>query len=170
MENKTKILTKLSKIMGEIGTIEKDKTNTFQKYEYLSESAIKRTIQPLLVKYGVVLIPRILSQKNHTSDKIKNGEVTGKETFAELDLNLDFYDSESGEYIEAVMPGHGIDSGDKGIYKAITGAIKYTLTTVFLIPTESDPENDEKPAKSSEVKPKTEKVGTTTLPTEDIGF
>ena len=35
-----------------------------------------------------------------------------------------------------------MDSGDKAIYKAMTGALKYALRMNFLIPDELDPEND----------------------------
>lgn len=167
MENKTKILAKLSKIMGEIGIIEKDKKNTFQNYEYLSEAAIKRAIQPLLVKHGVILMPTILSKKSTTTEKMKDGKPNGKETFVELELCLAFFDVESGEMISATITGDGTDSGDKGVFKAITGALKYALTTVFLIPTETDPENEEKAAAKVESKPKTVKVGVSEVPVDD---
>src|SRR5699024_6730814 len=36
----------------------------------------------------------------------------------------------------------GQDAGDKAVYKAITGATKYALMKVFMIPTGDDPEQD----------------------------
>lgn len=49
-------------------------------------------------------------------------------------------DSDTGEKIEGTVYGRGQDNMDKGIYKALTGALKYWLTTAFLIPTGDDPE------------------------------
>ena len=52
-------------------------------------------------------------------------------------------DSETGECVSGMFYGVGQDSGDKGIWKAVTGAIKYIMTSTFLIPTGDDPEKDE---------------------------
>jgi hypothetical protein len=41
------------------------------------------------------------------------------------------------------MIGEGQDAGDKGPYKAMTGAQKYALMKTFMIPTGDDPEADE---------------------------
>ena len=41
----------------------------------------------------------------------------------------------SGESIEISWYGHGIDSQDKGAWKATTYALKYALLYIFLIPT-----------------------------------
>ena len=43
------------------------------------------------------------------------------------------------EYFGAIT-GTGGDQTDKGMYKAITGAIKYIFIKHFLIPTQDDPE------------------------------
>jgi len=60
--------------------------------------------------------------------------------------------------------GQGADKGDKGVYKAITGAKKYFIANLFLIPTDDDPEgNDdyEKQMKNLQTnKPVTTKVET----------
>ena len=55
-----------------------------------------------------------------------------------------FICKDSGEMIDGTYHGAGEDKGDKAIYKAITGALKYILTTSFLIPTGDDPENETK--------------------------
>ena len=53
-----------------------------------------------------------------------------------------FMDSDSKTVISGTWFGSGSDTSDKGLYKAITGGIKYVLNTNFLIPTGDDPEND----------------------------
>ena len=46
----------------------------------------------------------------------------------------------SGESLDLEAPGCGVDFGDKGAYKAMTGALKYALRHTLLIPTGDDAE------------------------------
>lgn len=127
MSENIKILKKLHEIMSELPFIEKDKMNAHQHYKYASEQAIKLAIQPLLVKHKVLFT---LTQT--AIDRI--GEVTtGKFTGS-------FIDVESGEHLDLTLYAEGWDKLDKGNYKAITGSIKYILTSTFLIPTGDDAE------------------------------
>jgi hypothetical protein len=48
--------------------------------------------------------------------------------------------------------GTGTDKGDKAVYKAMTGALKYGLRHAFLIPDESDPEADTSTDKATAAK------------------
>lgn len=134
----TKILAKLHAIMTELDYIQKDKKNAFHGYNYASEKAIKEAVHAQLVKHGVVFLLSTSNVRRETfvTDKQKRGAVT------DLDASYKFYDVESGEFVEGTFTGCGDDGADKGTYKAITGAIKYILTTTFLIPTGDDPEED----------------------------
>lgn len=51
----------------------------------------------------------------------------------------------SGEWIEAEAYGEGMDSGDKAVYKAITGARKYGVASLLGLATTDDPEVDDPP-------------------------
>ena len=129
MSDKIKILTKLHAIMKEVGYIQKDKTNDFHKYNYASEYAIKSALHTQLVKH------KVLFQVSVTGQTIDNNRTL-------MDCGYTFYDVESGESISGTFAGQGEDKLDKGIYKAITGAVKYILTSTFLIPTGDDPEEN----------------------------
>jgi len=126
---------KLNKIMGEIGVLKKDKRNSHFKYDYLSEEAIKKAVQPLLVKHGVNFQVDITSVEN------EGNKVT-------IMLDYSFTDIETGESVNGKFAGVGVDNQDKGIWKAATGAIKYILTTSFLVPTGGDAESENVEAKS----------------------
>ena len=127
MSENIKILKKLHAIMSELPFIEKDKTNAHQHYKYASEQAIKLAVQPLLVKHKV-----LFTVQGTAIDRI--GEVTtGKFTGS-------FIDVESGEHLDLTLYAEGWDKLDKAYYKCITGAIKYILTSTFLIPTGDDAE------------------------------
>ena len=46
----------------------------------------------------------------------------------------------TGEVIEIEVPGEGVDSGDKGTGKAMTGAYKYVLRQLWCLETGDDPD------------------------------
>lgn len=142
----TKILTKLHAIMTELDYIQKDKKNDHFHYTYASEKAIKEAVHAQLVKHKVIftLGSSNIRRESFTSTK------GGRAAITDMDFRYRFYDVESGEFVEDTFSGSGDDAADKGTYKAITGAIKYILTTTFLIPTGDDPEED----KTVEVEPK----------------
>jgi hypothetical protein len=137
MENKN-ILKKLNLIFQEVGEIKKDGVNKAFNYAYVTEAQLKRVLQPLLKKYGVIFKLDIVDQKVDYSGKIPLTLITVK---------YSFLDPESGEVLEGTFCSQGSDTADKGIFKAITGAIKYILSSVFLIPTGGDPEEDEEESK-----------------------
>lgn len=54
------------------------------------------------------------------------------------------YMTTDGSFVETVNVGEAMDSGDKGMNKAMSLALKYSLLQMFLIPTEEpkDPDRD----------------------------
>ena len=141
MENKL-ILKKLHNVMTAISYIQKDKVNEFHRYSYASEEVIKKALHKEFVAQGIMFFMDILENIVHdkqieTKSGRRDTSITG------IKVKYSFVDVESGEYIQGTFAGTGEDTGDKGLYKAITGAIKYILTTTFLIPTGNDPENEE---------------------------
>jgi hypothetical protein len=135
------IYQKLWQVMSEVDYIQKDKTNTFHRYNYASEAAIKEKLHESLVRNRVLFLP----YKSELEERITGLGKDGKETLTTLKLYYKFVDIDSGEVHEGELHGVGSDALDKGIYKAITGCIKYILTGNFLIPTGDDPEREEEP-------------------------
>jgi hypothetical protein len=111
------------------------------KYSYMSEANLLEAARPAMVKHGLALMP--------SCEEIK---VEGKMVFVRMSYTLTHV---SG----AVWPeklsmwGSGMDSGDKAIYKAITGANKYMLFKLLNIPTGDDPESGKQPEEMIEKKP-----------------
>jgi hypothetical protein len=132
------ILAKLHAIQAEVGKMEKDGYNDFQNYKYLSETQVTLKMKDLLDKHKVMFLPKSIEEKvvneiSPTSKGTKQYVTTVKITYA-------FADIETGEMYEGSIEGQGSDTADKGIYKAITGGIKYIFMKTFNIPTGDDPE------------------------------
>ncbi len=135
----TSILQKMLAVMTDCGYIQKDKENTFHHYWYASEAAIKDRVHKALVEH------RVIPQFSLTGLKEREIPKQGKasEWLVTADVHYKFLCVDTGEFIEGTFYGCGVDSSDKGLYKAVTGAIKYILTSQFLIATGDDPEQDE---------------------------
>ena len=129
------ILIALNKVMQEVGYVQKQSKVQFgnTKYNYASEAELLSALRPAMVAVGLVFVPSIHSIIPRGSDG---------NTYVEMKYML-------GHISGAVWPyelkawGCGGDKGDKGLYKAITGANKYMLFKLFQIETGDDPEVSE---------------------------
>jgi hypothetical protein len=135
------LVGKLAQVMAETRWVEKKGRNSFFNYDYAKESDILDAVRTKLADHGIFVF---------TSIENMEFKETGKRTRDGSPVNLvfvktkhTFWDGETGETAEVFGSGCGEDSGDKAIYKAITGAMKYFVSKNFLISTGDDPEKDE---------------------------
>ncbi|WP_077622042.1 ERF family protein [Sediminibacillus massiliensis] len=149
MSESRKLVSKLAKVMSEVKYIEKKGFNKFQKYKYATESDVAEKVREVLAEQHVVMFPDVVehSTREHTT---RNGNI---EYIATVKVKFTFIDGETGEELAIHSIGEGQDSGDKSVYKAITGAQKYALMKAFMIPTGDDPEADNNHGNSNESQP-----------------
>jgi hypothetical protein len=134
----TNLLKALNAVMKECKYVQKDKENAFHRYKYAGEESLLEVLRPALVKHGIVLLPSLDSVS--AIDEHGNTHIVVAYTLAHV----------SGEVwpTPIKVPGCGNDRnkqggvGDKGTYKALTGANKYLLFKLFQIATGDDPENE----------------------------
>ena len=135
----SKIIAALNDVMGKVAYVQKTGKNSFHGYKYASEADLLDKLRPALIEAGLVLIPSV--KDDPFTDNHGNTNVTVEYTLAHV----------SGEVWpdKIVAVGCGNDRakngviGDKGVYKALTGANKYLLFKLFQIETGDDPERDE---------------------------
>jgi hypothetical protein len=133
------IYESLTKIMGEVPAVGKEKTNKTQNFKYRSIDDVMNAIQPLFAKYKIFLVPEILEQTREERVGSKGGNLL----FSICKIRYRFY-SEDGTYVDAITIGEGMDSGDKSTNKAMAAAMKYAICQVLCIPTEEikDPDSE----------------------------
>lgn len=144
-EQVSSIYRKLLAVMKSIDALEKRGQNKSQGYDYLMAEDVLTEVRQKFAEVGLVVLPSC------TSQEIIEGQ-TAKGTASYLTrvaMQYTICDVDTGEQITLSWHGLGQDTGDKGLYKAYTGGIKYFLRNLLLIPTTDDPEND-----GSEPKPK----------------
>lgn len=128
-----KITQALCNAITHIGTVQKTGYNAFHKYHYASDTDIKRAVQPAFAMNGLAIRPL----------SVISLDGSGENKSHRLDLVIRWRLSHSsGEWMDFEVPSTGMDSGDKAVYKAITGNIKYALAQICIIPTDDDAERD----------------------------
>jgi hypothetical protein len=143
-------------VMRDVGYVQKAGHNDFQNYKYATEADAIAALRPAMIKHGLCMIPSVESVEQ---DEWGNTNVL---------MHYRILDEE-GNFLSFRAAGSGNDKnskgvGDKGIYKALTGASKYALLKTFMMETGDDPEvpsqqeKESKPEPKPEVKPKAEVV------------
>lgn len=151
---------KLRKLLKEKGILVKGAHNDFDDYEYFSEAQYKELFTELLSECDLEL--------DSTEINVQNIDGTDKQKFGVF-ITIEFIltDVETGYSIRSTHSGIGFDKGDKALYKAKTGAIKYFFATTFLVATKDDPERDDNDKKFNKNVNKVEKNSNKTVMISD---
>lgn len=134
------LAAKMVNVMAAVERIAKTGRNTAQGYDFVTDADVLDALRRAFVTEGIATVTSVTAIETvpyKTGNDKPQFLVTVKG-----DVTLV---SGSESYVVYGV-GQGADSGDKGVYKAITGMVKYALLKTFLIPTGDDPEQDEKPA------------------------
>lgn len=129
-------------------TIKKDKVNGFDKYSYLSEAGYKALINDVFTACGLELTATEVSMEKYEVPRSKQPNACFA-TWAFQTTDID-----TGYYETSIVTGNGMDKGDKAIYKADTGAMKYFAANNWFVVTGDDPEAESPDFISKEEKSK----------------
>ena len=141
------LFSKLAEVMGLMAHIEKGGWNANQKYKFVRESDVAEKASQLLAERNIFILQSCVDMKMEPLYEARSGSTMYLTT---VKMGFQFIDGDSNEKTDIVhFYGTGADTGDKGAYKAMTGAEKYFLMKTFLISTGDDPEADEKVDKAA---------------------
>ena len=142
------IYESINKIMEQIPAISKSKTNQQQGFKFRGIDDVMNTLQPILSKNKVFVVPEVL--ENIREERLtKSG---GTITYSIMKIKYTFY-AEDGTFISATTIGEAMDTADKASNKSMAIAFKYALFQVFCIPTEEMQDPDEITPEDSFKKP-----------------
>lgn len=148
------IIKAIHEVKSKVQYVKKDGSNEFHGYKYASEAALIAALHPAIQEAGLVIIPngeQLLLPDDHGNTHIFM-------TYTLAHISGDVWP----EKIRAYGAGGDISKagkiGDKGTYKALTGANKYFLRQLFQIETGTDPEKEGAKDKAD----KTDKTNKTT--------
>lgn len=136
------VFQRMHAVMSDLETISKNGKNSFHGYDYATEADFIRAVKPLLVKHGLVMfcvdqaVVQVTPLMKGTDEFSGNILTTVKSVYRIVNID------NPEDYTTVSVGGQGVDKGDKGIYKATTGAKKYAIANGFMIVTGDDPEKD----------------------------
>ena len=136
---------KVLNVATSIRSVEKSGRNNFHKYDYVTENDLLESVVPGLESEGVMVFTNT-TQQTVLATETKKGD---PEFLTLVTTAHVFIDGETGAQITIHSQGQGTDAGDKGVYKAITGANKYFLYKSFLRAAGDDPEKDSGKSRSN---------------------
>jgi len=129
------LVRKLVEVMAVVDRIPKSGHNDFHNYDYTTEADVAEAIRGELARRCVLIVPCAIDSKETAV-----GE-KGQRVFTQK-MRFTAHDGESGETLSWDMYGQGADALDKGAFKSTTGAVKYALLKLFMVPTGDDPERE----------------------------
>src|SRR5512142_1623272 len=138
-----KLAAKLQKILAAVGTVEKKGHNRAQNYDFVRETDLVDKVRPLMAELGVFLNLDVVDHEIREGNTTSSGS---KMFLTIIKVAGTWIDTQTGDVwnIPSHFIGYGADTGDKGAYKAMTGAEKYFLFKSFLVSSGDDPEADER--------------------------
>lgn len=126
-------LAKVLKVQQAVSAVQKEGYNAFHKYSYVREEDAVKAVRPHLLEVGLVV-----RCSQDTPSIFQEGIALAHLVFTISDVETGYSES-----VEAFGTGSDAGSRDKALYKAITGAKKYFVTSYFMLSSGDDPEADE---------------------------
>lgn len=127
-------------VMEDIGAVGKGDYNKTQGFKYRGIDAVMNALNPAMVKHKIFCAPEVLEQSREERATSKGGSLI----YSVCRMRYRFFTTD-GSYVDAIVVGEGMDSGDKATNKAMSVAFKYACFQTFCIPTENlmdDPDSE----------------------------
>ena len=140
---------KLIEVQKAVSYLKKD--NQGYQFKYVSSADTLAPIRVAMDEHGVLLMVKIVGHV--LGDKETKGE--GKQLLTELDIVFTWVNAEKPEeVIDCPFYAQGLDTGEKGVGKALTYAEKYFLLKFFHIATDKeDPDGNQGGSRSPKQQP-----------------
>lgn len=132
MEEKPMIYSAICGVMEDVGYVGKDSKNQQQGFKYRSIDAVMNALNPAMIKNKIFCVPEVLEQTREERTTSKGSNLI----YSICRMRYRFF-AVDGSYVDAVVVGESMDSGDKATNKAMAIAFKYACFQTFCIPTES---------------------------------
>ena len=121
----------MAAVMADVSAVAKDQRNQAQGFNFRGIDNVYNALHPIFAAHGIICLPSC--EKIETSDYLN---AKGNKVFRTLvTMGYIFMASDGSMTPKIIVPGEGMDHGDKSCAKALSVAHKYCLIQVFTIPT-----------------------------------
>ena len=129
MDEGKQVFKGISGVMKDLGAIGKTQRNSQQGWIFRGIDDVYNAVNPLMGKYGIFTVPEVLEQSKIEKQTSRGGTLY----FCTVKVKYTIFASD-GSYIESIIVGEAMDSGDKSVSKALSIAHKYLYFQLFSIP------------------------------------
>lgn len=137
METGNQIYSSLAAISRDIKCVGKNQRNEGQRFNFRGIDQVMNELHNSFAKHGVCVLPKV-EQYEVKEASTKSGAIQ-YHTIATVTYT---YIAEDGSSVQTTNVGEAMDMADKGMNKAMSAALKYSLLQLFLIPTEEKKDED----------------------------
>ena len=130
-------------VMEDVGSVGKSDYNKQQGFKYRSIDSVMNALNPVMIKHKIFCVPEVLEQTREERTTARGVNLI----YSVCRMRYRFYTTD-GSFVDAIVVGEGMDSGDKATNKAMAVAFKYACFQTFCIPTENlmdDPDSETPP-------------------------
>ena len=139
------LYSKIAAVSTAVGSLETDKRNTQQNYDYISADKVLDRVGSEMAKVSLVIIPALVAEQ---IDAIPWKQ--GHRYDCRVDIDMMIADGEGNtETVKWFGRGSDYSVPDKALYKAITSGHKYFLMKLFNIGVGNEDSEHDAPTKSN---------------------
>lgn len=136
-EQGSMIYQKMANILKECKAITKSEKNQQQGFKFRGIDNVMNELHELFARNEVFILQDV------KSFEIENRQLKSGSMITYTRATITFrYTTTDGSFVETTNVGEAMDTGDKGMNKAMSIALKYSLLQMFLIPTEEQKDPD----------------------------
>lgn len=145
------LLAKIVKVMESVDQIEKTGTNQEQHYKFVKDSSVMHTLRKAMIEHRLAIVP----VKCEVTERIYTTKSGGTGIATRLAIDFHVYDAETGDAILiSQWPSESNDTSDKSTNKALTASWKNLLLKLFMVPTDTDDQDQSSPEQGQTKAPK----------------
>lgn len=140
------IYESIANVMKKVKAIDKTRKNQQQGFMFRGIDDVMNELHTLFAEEGVFILPKV--QSFDVSEKVTEKLDTYTKQMKRSILyytraTIEFhFTAKDGSEVVTINVGEAMDSGDKGMNKAMSVALKYALMQMLLIPTAEDKDPD----------------------------
>jgi ERF superfamily len=142
-EAQTLLYAKMSKVLAAVQRVPKNGVNSHFGYRFVREADLTEAIRQHMAEHNLCLFVGATDVLDTRPTEGKAGPVTT------IRMTATFACGDGGATFTTSWLGAGQDAGDKGLYKALTGGVKYLLMKTFMVSSNDDPEQEEAPGEAA---------------------
>ena len=101
-------------VMEDIGAVGKNDTNKQQGFKYRGIDSVMNALNPSMIKHKVFCTPEVMEQSREERTTAKGATLI----YSICRMRYRFFTTD-GSYVDAVVVGEGMDSGDKADRKSV---------------------------------------------------